>query len=129
MRIYVTSVFVDDQAEALDFYTRVLGMQVIKRMDNEEFEYSLAWLGYGSSNKDICLELTYNWDKREYSHGTYFGQLVLAVPDVYEATKKAEGSGAKVIRPAGPLKGGTIVISFIEDIDGYRIEFVPESLS
>ena len=90
---------------------------------------SLAWLGYGSNNKDICLELTYNWDNREYSHGSYFGQLVLAVPDVYEATKKAKDNGAKVIRPAGPLKGGTIVISFIEDIDGYRIEFVPESLS
>ena len=114
---------------SIDFYVRVLGMQVINRMDNDDFEYSLAWLGYGSEHSDICLELTYNWDNREYSHGSYFGQLVLGVPDVYEVTRKAEDNGAKIIRPAGPLQGGTMVISFIEDIDGYRIEFVPESLS
>lgn len=115
--------------KSIDFYTRVLGMQLIKQMDNDEFEYSLAWLGYGGEYSEICLELTYNWDNREYSHGSYFGQLVLGVPDVYAATKKAGDNGAKIIRPASPLKGGTMVISFIEDIDGYRIELVPESLS
>ena len=115
--------------KSIDFYTRVLGMKPIKRLDNEELEYSLAWLGYGSKFSDICLELTYNWDNRKYSHGTYFGQLVLGVADVYAATKAAEDNGATVVRPAGPLKGGTMVISFIEDVDGYRIEFVPENLS
>ena len=114
---------------SIEFYTRTLGMNLIKKLDNDEYEYSLAWLGYGDEFKDICLELTYNWDNREYRHGTYFGQLVLGVPDVYAATKSAEEKGAKVIRPAGPLKGGNMVISFIEDIDGYRIEFVPEKLS
>lgn len=114
---------------SVDFYTRVLGMKLIKRMDNEENEYTLVWLGYGDEYSDICLELTYNWDDREYSHGTYFGQLVLGVSDVYAATKTAEENGATVIRPAGPLKGGSMVISFIEDIDGYRIEFVPDTLS
>lgn len=94
-------------------------------MENDEFQYSLAWLGFGKEQKDICLELTFNWDKRQYQQGTYFGQLVIAVPDVYKATEQAQKNGAKVIRPAGPLAGGTAVISFLEDLDGYRIEFVP----
>ena len=120
---------VKDIDKSIEFYTQALGMQLIKRLENKEFEYTLAWLGYGEKNSDICLELTYNWDNREYSHGTYFGQLVLGVSDVYAATKPAEDNGAKVIRPAGPLKGGSMVISFIEDVDGYRIEFVPDKLS
>lgn len=112
--------------KAIEFYTTVIGMEVVRRDENHSFQYSLAWLGFGKSFQDICLELTYNWDNRTYDHGNAYGQLVIAVKDVYQAIEKAKERGAKVIRDPGPVKGGEMVIAFLEDLDGYRIEFVED---
>lgn len=115
-----------DLKKSIEFYTTVLGLQVIRREENDEYQYSLAWLGFGETFEDICLELTYNWDGSTYNHGTAYGQFVIAVKDVYQAVESAKEKGAKIIRDAGPVKGGTAIIAFLEDIDGYRIEFVED---
>lgn len=115
-----------DLDKSINFYTNVLGLQVVNRDDNEAYQYSLAWLGFGDRFQDICLELTHNWDSRTYDHGSAYGQFVIAVKDVYDATEKARKKGANIIREAGPVKGGTAIIAFLEDNDGYRIEFVED---
>jgi lactoylglutathione lyase len=109
---------------SIDFYTQVLGMQLLRTSDNPEYKYSLAFLGYGSNPEHAELELTCNWGVESYDLGTAYGHIALAVPDAYAACERIKAAGGNVTREPGPVKGGTTVIAFVTDPDGYKIELI-----
>ena len=118
MRILHTMLRVGDLDRSIDFYTRVLGMQLIRRKDYPDGNFTIAFVGYGSDEENAVLELTYNWGQDRYDMGTAYGHVAIEVDDVYSATEKAQASGAKVLREAGPMNAGTTILSFLEDPDG-----------
>ncbi|AJI47472.1 lactoylglutathione lyase [Francisella philomiragia] len=124
MRFAHVMLRVKDLNRSIDFYTNILGMTVQKKMDNPEYKYTLAFLGYGDISDHTVLELTYNWGDHEYDHGNAFGHLCMQVDDVYKACEDVKAKGGIVTREAGPVKGGTQVIAFIKDPDGYQIELI-----
>lgn len=124
MRFAHVMLRVKDLDRSIDFYTNILGMTVQKKMDNPEYKYTLAFLGYGDISNHTVLELTYNWGDHEYDHGNAFGHLCMQVDDVYKACENVKAKGGIVTREAGPVKGGTQVIAFIKDPDGYQIELI-----
>ena len=110
---------------SIDFYTQVLGMQLLRKSENLEYRYSLAFLGFGGGNPDQAeLELTYNWGTDSYDHGSAYGHIALGVPDAHAACEKIKAAGGNVTREAGPVKGGSTVIAFVTDPDGYKIELI-----
>jgi lactoylglutathione lyase len=109
---------------SIDFYTNVLGMKLLRRSENPEYKYSLAFVGYGNNPEHAEIELTYNHGTDRYEMGTAFGHIALGVPDVYAACEKIKASGGNVTREAGPVKGGSTVIAFVTDPDGYKIELI-----
>jgi lactoylglutathione lyase len=109
---------------SIDFYTQVLGMQLLRTSDNPEYKYSLAFLGYGSNPEHAELELTCNWGVESYEMGTAYGHIALGVPDAYAACERIKAAGGNVTREPGPVKGGTTVIAFVTDPDGYKIELI-----
>lgn len=124
-RILHTMLRVFDLDRSIEFYTKYLGMNLIRRTDYPGGRFTLAFVGYGDEKQDSVLELTHNWDQAEpYDLGTGYGHIAIAVPDAYKACEILEKGGAKVVRPAGPMKHGTTVIAFIEDPDGYKVELV-----
>ncbi len=124
MRFAHVMLRVKDLDRSIDFYTNILGMTVQKKMDNPQYKYTLAFLGYGDISDHTVLELTYNWGDHEYDHGNAFGHLCMQVDDVYKACEDVKAKGCIVTREAGPVKGGTQVIAFIKDPDGYQIELI-----
>ena len=124
-RILHTMIRVRDLDKSVDFYTRALGMQLLRRTDFPGGRFTLAFVGYGPEESDAVLELTHNWDQAEpYELGTGYGHIALATPKIYETCAMFEKAGVKITRPPGPMKSGTRVIAFIEDPDGYKIELV-----
>ena len=124
-RLLHTMIRVMDMDKSIDFYTRLLGMNLLRRTDFEGGRFTLAFVGYGDEESHAVVELTHNWDQEEpYEMGDAFGHLAIAVPDAYAVCEMMEKEGVNVPRPAGPMKGGTRVIAFIEDPDGYKIELV-----
>jgi lactoylglutathione lyase len=124
-RLIHTMIRVRDLDRSLDFYGAKLGMRLLRRKDFPEGRFTVAFIGYGEEDTDTVIELTHNWGDHEYTLGTGFGHIALGVADVYAAVSALADAGVKVLRPAGPLKGDpTVVIAFIEDPDGYRIELV-----
>lgn len=116
---------VGDLQRAIDFYTRVLGMRLLRTSENPQYQYSLAFLGYGNGNPEQAeLELTYNWGTTQYDLGTAYGHIALGVPDVYAACDKIRAAGGQITREPGPVKGGTTLIAFVTDPDGYKIELI-----
>jgi lactoylglutathione lyase len=109
---------------SIDFYTQVLGMTLIRRSENPEYKYSLAFVGYGSNPEHAELELTYNHGVDKYEMGTAYGHIALGVPDAYAACDKIRAAGGQVTREAGPVKGGSTVIAFVTDPDGYKVELI-----
>lgn len=109
---------------SIDFYTTVLGMKLLRTSENPEYKYSLAFIGYGSNPEHAEIELTYNWGTESYELGTAYGHIALGVPDAYAAVEKIKAAGGNVTREAGPVKGGTTVIAFVTDPDGYKIELI-----
>jgi lactoylglutathione lyase len=109
---------------SIEFYTQVLGMTLIRRSENPEYKYSLAFVGYGSNPEHAELELTYNHGVEKYDMGTAYGHIALGVPDAYAACNKIRAAGGQVTREAGPVKGGTTVIAFVTDPDGYKVELI-----
>ncbi|MBV9785997.1 MAG: lactoylglutathione lyase [Acidisphaera sp.] len=110
---------------SVDFYTRLLGMQELRRREVPDGKYTLAFVGYGDEESGAVIELTYNWGKDEgYEVGTGFGHLAVGVPDVAATCETVRTGGGRVTREAGPVKFGTTVIAFVEDPDGYKIELV-----
>ena len=112
---------------SIDFYTQVLGMKLLRTSENPEYKYTLAFVGYGSNPEHAEIELTYNWGTESYEMGTAFGHIALSVPDVYAACEKIKAAGGHVTREAGPVKGGSTVIAFVTDPDGYKIELIQRS--
>lgn len=109
---------------SIDFYTQVLGMTLQRSSENTEYKYSLAFVGYGKNPDHAEIELTYNWGVESYEMGSAYGHIALGVPDAYAACEKIKASGGNVTREAGPVKGGTTVIAFVTDPDGYKIELI-----
>ena len=124
MRILHTMLRVGDLQRSIDFYTGVLGMNVLRTTDRPEQKYSLAFVGYGDESSNAVLELTYNYGVDKYELGNAFGHVAVAVEDAYKACDAIRAKGGKVTREAGPVKGGTTVIAFAEDPDGYKIELI-----
>ena len=112
---------------SIDFYTQVLGMKLLRRSENPDYKYSLAFVGYAGNPEQAEIELTYNWGVESYELGTAFGHVALGVPDVYAACENIKAAGGKVTREAGPVKGGSTVIAFVTDPDGYKIELIERS--
>jgi lactoylglutathione lyase len=124
MRILHTMIRVVDLERSIRFYTEVLGMKVIRRKDYPEGKFTLAFVGYGDESGGAVIELTHNWETKSYELGNAFGHIAVAVPDAYKACEDVAAKGGKVTRPAGPMKHGGSVIAFVEDPDGYKIEFI-----
>ena len=127
MRLLHTMIRVGDLDRSIDFYTEVLGMQLIRRQDYPEGRFTLAFVGYGPESDTAVIELTHNWDTDRYELGDGFGHLAVAVPDAAAACDAIRTRGGRVVREAGPMKHGTTVIAFIEDPDGYKIELIERS--
>jgi lactoylglutathione lyase len=115
---------IGDLQRSIDFYTNVLGMKVLRKKDYPEGRFTLAFVGYGDEEREAVLELTHNWDTAKYELGTGYGHIALEVDDAYKACEDVRKRGGRVTREAGPMKHGTTVIAFVEDPDGYKIEFI-----
>jgi lactoylglutathione lyase len=118
---------VGDLQRAIAFYTQVLGMKLLRTTDRPEQKYSLAFVGYGSNPEHAEIELTYNYGVDHYELGTAYGHIAIGVPDAYAACERIRAGGGNVTREAGPVKGGTTVIAFVTDPDGYKIELIQRS--
>ena len=115
--------------KSIDFYSKVLGMRVLRRKDYPEGKFTLAFVGYQDESNATVLELTHNWDTEKYDLGAGFGHIAIEVDDAYMACEMVKKRGGKVTREAGPMKHGVTVIAFVEDPDGYKIEFIQKKLS
>ena len=125
MRFLHTMLRVGNLQRSIDFYTQVLGMQLLRTSENPEYKYSLAFLGFEGGNPGQAeLELTYNWGVKQYEMGTAYGHIAIGVADAYAACDKIRANGGNVTREAGPVKGGSTVIAFVTDPDGYKIELI-----
>ncbi len=124
MRILHTMLRVGDLQRSVKFYTEVLGMKLLRTTERPEQKYSLAFVGYDSEERSAVIELTYNHGVDKYDLGGGFGHIAVGLPDVAKACEAVKRQGGKVTREAGPVKGGTTVIAFVEDPDGYKIEFI-----
>ncbi len=124
MRLLHTMLRVGDMQRSVDFYTKLMGMRLLRTTDRPEQKYSLAFVGYGPETEQAVLELTYNYGIDKYDLGGGYGHIAVEVPDAAAACEKIRSSGGKVTREAGPVKGGTTVIAFVEDPDGYKIELI-----
>jgi lactoylglutathione lyase len=123
MRYLHTMLRVVDLERSLRFYTEVLGLRLQSRKDYPDGKFTLAFLGHGDGDEPF-LELTHNWETKTYDKGNGYGHMAFAVPDAAEACRQAALAGGNVVRPAGPMKGGTTVIAFLEDPDGYKVELI-----
>ena len=127
-RLLHTMIRVLDLEKSIDFYTRLLGMKLLRRQDYPSGKFTLAFVGYGDEKDHAVIELTHNWDQAEpYQIGTAFGHLAVGVPDIYGTCTALANEGVKIPRPPGPMKHGGSVIAFVEDPDGYKIELIERS--
>lgn len=124
MRLLHTMLRVGDLQRSIDFYTRILGMKVLRQSENQEYKYTLAFVGYGDESEHSVLELTYNWGVDKYDLGSAYGHIALEVDNATDACERIRAAGGKVSREAGPVKGGKTVIAFVEDPDGYKVELI-----
>ncbi len=124
MRILHTMLRVGDLQRSIDFYTRVLGMKLLRSTDRPEQKYTLAFVGYGDEREHAVLELTYNYGVDRYELGDGFGHIAIAVSDAAAACDRIRAAGGQVTRDAGPVKGGSTIIAFVADPDGYKIELI-----
>ena len=124
MRLLHTMLRVGDLQRSIDFYTRVLGMKLLRTTERPEQKYSLAFVGYGTNPDHAEIELTYNHGVSSYEMGTAYGHIALGVPDVYAACDRIRAAGGSITREPGPVKGGNTVIAFVTDPDGYKIELI-----
>jgi lactoylglutathione lyase len=127
MRIMHTMIRVGDLERSIDFYINVLGMKLLRRADYPGGRFTNAFVGYDDESRSAVLELTHNWDTKSYDLGTGYGHVAIQVNDAREACEAVRARGGKVAREAGPMKHGTTMIAFVEDPDGYKIEFIERS--
>ncbi len=128
MRILHTMLRVGALQRSIDFYTKVLGMKLLRTSDNPEYQYTLAFLGYGSNPEHAELELTYNYGVDSYELGTAYGHLAISADDIVQACASVRAAGGAVTREPGPVKGGSTMIAFVTDPDGYKIELIERRL-
>jgi len=126
MRLLHTMLRVGNLEKSKDFYTRVLGMKLLREHEFPQGKFTLAFLGYGGESDHTVLELTYNWDTKKYDLGNAYGHIAIGVDDVYGACDRIREAGGKIVRDAGPMKGTNVVMAFVEDPDGYKIELLPD---
>ena len=124
MRMLHAMLRVGDLQRSIDFYTQVLGMQLLRQKEYPDGKFTLAFVGYGSEADHTVIELTYNWGVDSYDLGKGFGHIALEVDDVYQAADEIRQRGGKILREAGPMNAGTTIIAFVEDPDGYAIELI-----
>ncbi len=124
MRILHTMLRVGDLPRSIDFYTKVLGMTLLRTSDNPEYQYTLAFLGYGANPEHAELELTYNYGQHSYDMGNAYGHLAVSSEDIYATCEAVRANGGNITREPGPVKGGQTVIAFVTDPDGYKIELI-----
>ena len=124
MKLLHTMLRVGDLQRSIDFYTRVMGMKLLRTTDRPEHKYSLAFVGYGSNPDHAEIELTYNHGVDHYELGTAYGHVAIEVPDAYAACAAIKAGGGAITREAGPVAGGSTVIAFITDPDGYKVELI-----
>lgn len=124
MRILHTMLRVGNLDRSLDFYTNVLGMRVLRKKDYPDGKFTLAFVGYQDEADGAVLEMTHNWDTEHYDLGNAYGHVAIEVDDAYAACERVKAKGGQVVREAGPMKHGTTVIAFVQDPDGYKIEFI-----
>lgn len=127
MRFLHTMIRVGNLDRSIEFYTKVLGMELLRKKDYPDGKFTLAFVGYGPEDTHPAIELTYNWDKDRYDLGDGFGHIALGVKDIYATCEAIRSAGGKIVREPGPMKHGTTVIAFVEDPDGYRIELIERS--
>ncbi|MFT5426708.1 MAG: lactoylglutathione lyase [Gammaproteobacteria bacterium] len=123
-RFLHTMLRVGDLDRSINFYTNVLGMKLLRKSDNEEYKYTLAFIGYGDESEGTVLELTHNWDTSEYDLGNAYGHIAISADDIYATCEEIRNAGGDIIREPGPVKGGTVEIAFVKDPDGYAIELI-----
>ncbi|HGB6217806.1 TPA: lactoylglutathione lyase [Salmonella enterica subsp. enterica serovar Potsdam] len=124
MRLLHTMLRVGDLQRSIAFYTNVLGMKLLRTSENPDYKYSLAFVGYGPETEEAVIELTYNWGVESYDMGNAYGHIALSVDNAAEACERIRQNGGNVTREAGPVKGGSTIIAFVEDPDGYKIELI-----
>lgn len=124
MRYLHTMIRVNNLEESIRFYSEILGMKLISKDDYPDGKFTLAFMGYGNSKSDPCIELTHNWDRNSYTLGDAFGHIALATEDIYKTCENVKALGGKVVREPGPMKHGNTVIAFLEDPNGYKIELI-----
>ncbi|WP_369410421.1 lactoylglutathione lyase [Neiella litorisoli] len=124
VRVLHTMIRVGDLQRAIDFYTQVMGMKLLRTNENKQYEYTLAFVGYGDESEGAVIELTYNWGTDSYEHGNAFGHIAIGVDDVYATCDAIRAAGGTITREPGPVKGGTTEIAFVEDPDGYKLELI-----
>ncbi len=124
MRLLHTMLRVGNLQRSINFYTQILGMKLIRTSENAQYKYTLAFVGYGTNPDHAEIELTYNWGVESYDIGTAYGHIALGVPDAYAACAQIRASGGNITREPGPVKGGSTVIAFVTDPDGYKIELI-----
>ena len=127
MRLLHTMLRVGNLEKSIHFYTKVLGMTLLRQKEYPKGEFTLAFLGYGNEEDNTVLELTYNWGVDAYELGSGYGHIAIEVPDVYAMADAVKAGGGKIIREAGPMNAGNTIIAFAEDPDGYQIEFIGEN--
>lgn len=124
MRLLHTMLRVGNLDRSIEFYTKVLGMQLLRKKDYPDGKFTLAFVGYGDESENTVIELTHNWDTDSYDLGNGYGHIALEVDNVYQATEAIKNQGGKIIREAGPMNAGTTIIAFVEDPDGYPVELI-----
>ncbi len=123
-RILHTMIRVGDLDKSIEFYSTVMGMTLLRQNTNEEYKYTLAFLGFGDESQGAVIELTYNWGTESYDHGNAFGHIAIGVDDIYSTCDAIKAAGGNITREAGPVKGGSTHIAFVKDPDGYMIELI-----
>lgn len=124
MRLLHTMLRVGDLDRSITFYTEIMGMSLLRKSDNPEYKYTLAFIGYGPESEHTVLELTYNWGTQHYEPGNAYGHIAIGVDDIYQVCERIEQQGGEVYRKPGPVKGGKSIIAFVRDPDGYAIELI-----
>lgn len=123
-RILHTMLRVGDLDRSIEFYTQVMGMKLLRKNENAEYKYTLAFLGYGDESEGAVIELTYNWGVESYDMGNAYGHIAIGADDIYATCNAIKAAGGNVTREPGPVKGGTTHIAFVKDPDGYMVELI-----